>query len=46
LTDAAGTNQTYTFSFTPVVADGVRVIGVPGGTQMFTSAAEIAAYYR
>lgn len=45
-TGAAGTNQTYVFDFDPVVADGVRVIGAPGGTTTFTSASELAVYYK
>ncbi|MGC4941929.1 hypothetical protein [Kribbella sp. DT2] len=43
---AAGTNRTYTFSFAPTSGDGVRLIGVPGGPQTFTSVAELEAYYR
>ncbi|MEV6286727.1 DUF4185 domain-containing protein [Kribbella sp. NPDC051770] len=43
---AAGTNRAYTFRFTPTPGDGVRVIGAPGGTQTFTSIAELEAYYR
>ncbi|TCO54760.1 carbohydrate binding domain-containing protein [Actinocrispum wychmicini] len=41
----AGPNQTYTISFLPADADGVRVIGVPGGTRTFSSAAEVTARY-
>ncbi|MGH3356337.1 MAG: DUF4185 domain-containing protein [Nocardioidaceae bacterium] len=41
----AGTNQTYTITFLPVEADGVRVIGVPGGSRTFTSVAELAVRY-
>ncbi|WP_069867397.1 hypothetical protein [Streptomyces malaysiensis] len=43
---AAGTNQTYVFDFDTTTGDGVRVIGASGGTQTFTSIAELAAYYR
>ncbi|SEN80586.1 hypothetical protein SAMN05216267_1010141 [Actinacidiphila rubida] len=43
---AAGPNHTYTLSFTPTAADGVRVIGAPGGTRTFTSIGELEAYYR
>lgn len=42
---AAGDNVTYVFSFDAVMADGVRVVGVPGGSRTFTSAAEIAASF-
>ncbi|RFA13139.1 hypothetical protein B7R22_14165 [Subtercola boreus] len=42
---AAGTNASYTFTFTPVSGDGVRVIGVPGGSSTFTSVGEVSAYY-
>lgn len=42
----AGSNVTYTIDFDPVVADGIRITGAPGGEATFTSAAEIAVYYR
>ena len=42
---SAGTNHTYTFTFPATAADGVRVIGVPGGTRTFTSIGELEAYY-
>lgn len=35
-------HQTYTFSFPSTTADGVRVIGKPGGSGTFTSIAELA----
>jgi hypothetical protein len=41
----AGTNRTYTFTFVPVEADGVRVTGVPGGSRTFSSVAEVAVRY-
>ncbi len=41
----AGTNRTYTLGFDPVAADGVRIIGAPGGTRTFTSIAELEVYY-
>lgn len=43
--NAAGTNQTYTFTFQNTWGDGVRIIGTPGGTSHFTSVGELAAYY-
>jgi hypothetical protein len=46
LTADAGANATYVFTFDPISADGVRVIGMPGGATTFTSAAEISAQYR
>jgi hypothetical protein len=42
---SAGANKTYTISSLPVQADGVRVIGVPGGSRTFTSVAEVAVRY-
>ncbi|MFG2056375.1 carbohydrate binding domain-containing protein [Micromonospora sp. NPDC048930] len=42
----AGAFTTYTISFKPAVADGVRVIGFPGGARTFTSVSELAASYR
>ncbi|WP_262702510.1 MULTISPECIES: DUF4185 domain-containing protein [Streptomyces] len=43
---AAGSNKTYVFDFDTTTGDGVRVIGGSGGTQTFTSIAELAAHYR
>lgn len=37
--------QQYVFHFEPVAADGIRIIGAPGGTQTFTSVAELEVYY-
>jgi hypothetical protein len=45
LSNAAGPNKTYVFSFDPAVADGVRLIGGAGGTRTFTSIAELQVYY-
>ncbi|MGW1167944.1 hypothetical protein [Streptomyces sp. NPDC002550] len=42
---SAGRNHTYQFDFTPTSGDGVRIIGVPGGTKTFTSIGELEAYY-
>jgi Domain of unknown function (DUF4185) len=42
---AAGTNQTYTFTFNDTWGDGVRIVGTPGGSGHFTSIAELAVYY-
>ncbi len=41
---SAGQNHTYQFDFTPTSGDGVRIIGVPGGTRTFTSIGELEAY--
>ncbi|WP_328500606.1 DUF4185 domain-containing protein [Streptomyces sp. NBC_00457] len=43
---AAGTNRTYVFDFDTTSGDGVRVIGGSGGSQTFTSIAELEAYHR
>jgi len=37
--------QRYVFSSEPVAADGIRLIGAPGGTRTFTSVAELEVYY-
>lgn len=42
---SAGTHQTYTLTFDAVDGDGVRVIGVPGGSRTFTSVAEVEVYH-
>jgi hypothetical protein len=42
---AAGSNTSYTLTFDPTWGDGIRIIGVPGGTSTFTSIAELAVYY-
>jgi hypothetical protein len=41
----AGANTTYRLTFPAVETDGVRVIGLPGGTRSFTSIAELAVRY-
>jgi hypothetical protein len=41
---AAGANTSYTFTFPTTSADGVRVIGTPGGSDTFTSVGEVSAY--
>ncbi|GAA4853441.1 hypothetical protein GCM10025787_41520 [Saccharopolyspora rosea] len=43
-TASAGEHRSYTFTFEPVRADGVRIVGVPGGTATFTSIAELEVY--
>ncbi|MGI5350612.1 DUF4185 domain-containing protein [Streptomyces sp. CA-250714] len=43
---AAGTNRTYVFDFDTTSGDGVRIIGGSGGSQTFTSIAELEASYR
>ncbi len=40
-----GDYVTYTFTFNDIVGDGVRLIGTPGGTECFTSIAELEVYY-
>jgi hypothetical protein len=42
---SAGAHRTYTITFRSADADGVRVIGQPGGTRTFTSASELAVRY-
>jgi hypothetical protein len=41
----AGTNTTYTFTFSTTWGDGIRVIGTPGGTAAYTSFAELEVYF-
>lgn len=43
---AAGAQTTYTFNFPDELADGVRIIGTPGGASTFTSITQLAVYYR
>ncbi|MFG1620344.1 DUF4185 domain-containing protein [Kribbella sp. NPDC049227] len=42
---SAGANTTYTITFPVQETDGVRVIGLPGGTRSFTSVSELAVRY-
>jgi len=42
---SAGPYKGYAFTFDPISGDGVRVIGVPGGSMTFSSIAELAVYY-
>jgi hypothetical protein len=42
---SAGPHHTYTLTFNPVVGDGLRVFGVPGGDHNFTSIGELAVYF-
>ncbi|MEV8375495.1 DUF4185 domain-containing protein [Kribbella sp. NPDC056861] len=42
---SAGANTTYQLTFPAVETDGVRVIGLPGGTRSFTSVSEVAVRY-
>ncbi|MGW8887203.1 hypothetical protein [Streptomyces sp. NPDC055749] len=42
---SAGPNRTYELAFNAVAGDGVRIIGVPGGTRTFTSIGELEAYF-
>jgi hypothetical protein len=43
--DASKPYSTYQISFAPTDADGVRVIGTPGGARTFSSVAEVAVRY-
>ncbi|MFJ6912425.1 hypothetical protein ACIQUX_00535 [Streptomyces sp. NPDC101133] len=43
---AAGTHRTYVFDFATNSGDGVRVVGGSGGTQTFTSIAELEVFHR
>jgi hypothetical protein len=38
-------NRTFTLSFDAADTDGVRIFGRPGGSQYFTSTAELGVYY-
>lgn len=42
---AAGTNRTFVLGFDATTGDGIRLIGVPGGSQTFTSIAELEVYH-
>jgi len=44
--DPSAPFTTFTVTFTPAEASGVRVIGNSGGSKTFTSVAELAASYR
>ena len=44
-TSAAGSNATYTFLFDSTWGDGVRLLGVPGGSSAFTSIGELGVFY-
>jgi hypothetical protein len=41
----AGANMTYTITFPVQETDGVRVIGLPGGTRSYTTVSELAVRY-
>ncbi|MER5391937.1 DUF4185 domain-containing protein [Saccharopolyspora sp. NPDC002686] len=41
----AGPHGTYTLAFDPIVGDGVRITGVPGGSAFFTSIGELEVYF-
>jgi hypothetical protein len=43
--NSGAANQVYTFSFPTVQADGIRIIGTPGGTSHFTSISSLAVLY-
>lgn len=42
--DSVGVNRSYTLTFKPVVGNGIRIIGAPGGDH-FTSIGELEVYY-
>ncbi|GAA1588187.1 MULTISPECIES: DUF4185 domain-containing protein [Kribbella] len=42
---SAGANTTYTITFPTQETDGVRVIGLPGGTRSYTTVSELAVRY-
>lgn len=42
---SAGANTTYTITFPAQETDGVRVIGLPGGTRSYTTVAELAVRF-
>jgi hypothetical protein len=39
-------SKTYQISFTDITGDGIRIIGKPGGSQRYTSIAELEVYYK
>jgi hypothetical protein len=41
----AGPDKRYVLGFAPTWGDGVRIIGMPGGTARFTTIAELGVYY-
>ncbi len=43
--NTAGPNTTYELTFDPINGDGVRIVGVPGGTATFTSIGELEVYF-
>jgi hypothetical protein len=43
---SAGAQTVYTFNLPDELADGVRIIGTPGGTSTFTSITQLAVYYQ
>jgi hypothetical protein len=42
---STGGYKTYTFKFGEIWGDGVRIIGIPGGTSHYTSITKLAVYY-
>lgn len=42
---SAGPGKTYTFGFDETWGDGVRIIGKPGGSETYTSIAELEVFY-
>lgn len=43
--NTAGPNKTFTLTFDPIAGDGVRIVGVPGGSATFTSIGELEVYF-
>jgi hypothetical protein len=43
--DALEPFSTYTFTFDDTWGEGVRIIGTPGGTSLFTSISELEVYF-
>lgn len=46
LDDTTGRFTAFTFAFETIDADGIRIIGQPGGTSRFTSISELEVYYQ
>lgn len=42
---SAGSNKTYQFTFDKTWGDGIRIVGMPGGTSYFTSIGELEVYF-
>jgi hypothetical protein len=42
--DDGETYETYTLTFPPIVGEGIRIAGAPGGSASFVSVAELRAW--